>query len=159
MLYIMKSRWIVIPVIVSLFVSSCTTGTGLLQTKDVNPSNPSRTLLKTTLGDFVIASSRLVDEVHDQKSRPGEEFLLVVLTQPDSQNLVPGEFSLDAFQKMMQDDSGNIYVTGAEGSQFISTMAGWVEDEFTMGFTVPIQKSFTLHWPGNDPIELNLQDQ
>jgi hypothetical protein len=71
----------------------------------------------------------------------------VILTQPALQNLVPGVFSLASFQKMIQDSSGNIYVSGEEGSQFISTMVGWVEEEFAFGFTVPTQRSFTLHWP------------
>ena len=112
--------------------------------------------LKTTMGDFVVKSARLVDEVHGQKSPAGQKFLLVTLTKPDLKNLVAGEFSLDTFQKMMQDSSGQIYVSGKDGFQFTSTMAGWVGDEFAMGFTVSVLESLTLHWPGNSPIELSL---
>lgn len=111
------------------------------------------------MGDFVITSARLVDKVSDQKSRPGEEFLLVILAQPDLENLVPGEFSLEAFQKMIQDSNGQIYVSVKDGSRFISTMAGWVQDEFTIGFTVPIVESYILNWPGNSPIELSPKGQ
>jgi hypothetical protein len=60
---------------------------------------------------------------------------------------------------MIQDSNGLIYVSGKDDTQFISTMAGWVQDEFTMGFTVPIEESYTLHWPENSPIELSLERQ
>ena len=107
----------------------------------------------------MITSTRLVDEVHDQQSRAGEKFLLVIITQPGLENVVPGEFSLEAFQKMIQDSNGQIYVSGKDGFQVISTMAGWVQDEFALGFTVPIVESYTLHWPGNSPMELHVKDQ
>jgi len=155
----MKAVWSVIPLIVALCLSSCNSSTELQETEAVKPATPSQPTLKTTMGDLAITSARLVDEVHDQKSRPGEGFLLVSLTRPDLNNLVPGEFSLDAFQKMIQDSNGQIYVSGKEDTQFISTMAGWVQDEFTMGFTVPMEESFTLHWPGNSPIELSPKGQ
>jgi hypothetical protein len=159
MLLKMKAVWSVIPVIVALCLSSCSPSSGLRETEEGNTATPSQPVLKTTMGDFVIASARLVDEVHDQKSRPGEKFLLVILTQPGLENLVPGEFSLEVFQKMIQDSNGQIFVSGKVGTQFISTMAGWVQDEFTMGFTVPIVESYTLHWPGNSPVELSLEGQ
>jgi hypothetical protein len=38
-------------------------------------------------------------------------------------------------------------------------MAGWVQDDFTMGFVVPIAESYTLHWPENSPIELSLEGE
>jgi hypothetical protein len=159
MLVKVKAVGSVIPIILALLLSSCSPSSGLLKTEEVNTAAPSQPLLKTTMGDFAISSARLVDEVHDQKSQPGEEFLLVILTQPSLENLVPGEFSLETFQKMIQDNSGQIFVSGKDGSQFISTMAGWVEDEFAMGFAVPIIESYTLHWPGNPPIELSPKKQ
>jgi hypothetical protein len=159
MLLKMKTVWSVIPVIFALCLSACNPSSGFPETEEVNKVTPSPTILKTTMGDFVITSARLVDEVHDQKSRPGEEFLLVALTQPDLANLVPGEFSLEAFQKMIQDSNGQIYVSGKDDSQYISTMAGWVQDEFNMGFTVPVEESYTLHWPGNSPVELSPKGQ
>jgi hypothetical protein len=159
MLLKMKAVWGVIPIIVTLCLSSCSPSSGLPETEEVNKPTPSQTVLKTDIGDLVITSSRLVDEVHDQKSRPGEVFLLVTLTQPGLENLVPGEFSLEVFQKMIQDSNGQIFVSGEDDTQFISTMAGWVQDEFTMGFTVPMEESYTLHWPGNSPIELSPNGQ
>ena len=159
MLLKMKAVSNVIPIIVALCLSSCSPSSGLPETQEVNTASPAHPTLKTAMGDFVISSARLVDEVHDQKSRPGEAFLLVVLTQPDLGNLVPGEFSLETFQTMIQDSSGQIYVAGKEGSHSISTMAGWVGDEFCMGFTVPVMESYSLHWPGNSPIQLRPQGE
>lgn len=155
-----KAAWFVIPIVIALSLASCNPSTAVpetevVETEAVNETSSSQPVLKTNLGDFIILSSRLVDEVHEQKSPSGNEFLLVVLTQPDLKNLLPGDFSLEAFQKMVQDSSGKIYVTGKDDTQFISTMAGWVEDEFTMGFTVSPSESYTLHWPGNSLIELN----
>ena len=108
------------------------------------------------MGDFVIASARLVDEVHEEKSQAGEKFLLVVLTQPDLTDLIPGEFSLEDFGNMRHNSDGEIYILGSDNSRIISTMAGWVEDEFAMGFRVPILETYTLYWPGNSPIDLNV---
>lgn len=159
MLIKMKAVWSVIPVLVALCLSSCSPSSGLPETEEVNTATPSQPILITTMGDFVITSTRLVDEVHDQQSRAGEKFLLVILTQPGLENLDPGEFSLEAFQKMIQDSNGQIYVSGKDGFQVISTMAGWVQDEFALGFTVPIVESYTLHWPGNSPMELHTKDK
>jgi len=111
------------------------------------------------MGDFVIQSVSLVDEVHEQKSRPGEKYLLLILAQPDGENLVPGEFSLEDFQKMIQESHGQIYVAGKDGSMSISNMAGWIQDDFTMGFTVPVVESYTLQWPDNSPLELTPNGQ
>lgn len=156
MLLRMKALWYVIPLIVALSLSSCSPSSAMPETAEANTAAPSQPILKTTVGDFVITSSRLVDEVHDQKSQTGEKFLLVILSQPNGENLVPGEFSLDDFQKMIRDSNGQIYVSGKDGFQIISTMAGWVEDEFALGFRVPILESYTLYWPENAPIELDL---
>jgi hypothetical protein len=131
----------------------------LAETETLNTATPSQLNLKTTMGDFLITSVRLVDEVQGDKSQPGEKFLLVTLTQPGLVNLVPGEFSLESFQNMLHASNGQIYVLGNDDSPIISTMAGWVQDEFVMGFRVPVAESYTLYWPGNSPFELNPEGQ
>jgi len=118
-----------------------------------------RPVLTTTMGELEVVSARLADEVHDQPARPGEKYLLVTLTQPGKAALAPGEFSLEEFQKMIQDSNGQIYVSGEGNVQAISTMAGWIEDEFVMGFNVPERSVYSLHWPGNDPLTLEPQGQ
>ena len=156
MLSSMKTVWIVISVITALCLPACSPSHELPETEILNPGTPPQPNLKTTMGDFLISSARLVDEVHDEKAQPGEKFLLVILTQPGRVNLVPGEFSLESFQTMLRESNGQIYVLGKDGAPVISTMAGWIEDEFTMGFRIPIAESYTLYWPGNSPIELTL---
>jgi hypothetical protein len=119
-------------------------------------------LIKTAMGDFVIVSARLVDEVRDTKAPPGDKFLLVELARPGLEKLVMGEFSLESFQEMVANDKNGIHVLRDDGSQlFYSGMGGWLnEDEFVMGFTVfqPIPETFTLYWADNAPIELNIEE-
>jgi len=155
MFQIKKAFLSVFFVILALYSTSCGPKSTLPVIGEENKTEPEQQVLKTTMGDFVINSVRLVDEVNDQQSQPGEKFLLVILTDLNGKNLVPGEFLLEDFQKMIQDSNGQIYVFGKGDFQIISTMAGWVEDEFALGFRVPIVDSFTLSWPGNSPIELN----
>ena len=154
MLSRMKTVWIAISVITALSLPACSPSAELPEMEVLNPATPSPPNLKTSMGDFLISSAHLVDEVHDEKAPPGEKFLLVILTQPGLVNLVPGEFSLESFRTMIQESNGQIYVLGKDGSPVISTMAGWIEDEFTMGFRVALADSYTLYWPGNSPIEL-----
>jgi hypothetical protein len=111
------------------------------------------------MGDFIIVSARLVDEVHGNKSPTGEKFLLVVLARPNLAKLIPGEFSLESFQNMINDGHDEIYILGNDGSRKFSTgMGGWVEEEFVMGFTVPLLETYTLYWPGNLPIPLDIEE-
>ena len=112
--------------------------------------------MKTSIGDFVIVSARFVDEVHGEKPASGEKILLVILSQPGVERLDPGTFSLEAFDKMAHDTSkGEIYILGDDGSKTISTMGGWVDDEFAMGFRLPAEvKTYTLFWQDNPPIDI-----
>lgn len=119
-------------------------------------------LIKTTMGDFIIVSARLVDEARDTKAPPGDKFLLLELARPGMEKLVMGEFPLESFHEMVTDDRSGIYVLRDDGSQlFFSGMGGWLnEDEFVVGFTVfqPLPETYTLYWTGNSPIELNIDE-
>ncbi len=111
------------------------------------------------MGDFAIVSTRLVDSIHDTQAPPGSKFLLIGLTGPDQKKLVLGEFSLEAFQEMVNADHKNIFISGNDGSQSSYTqMGGWVEDDFVIGFTVPIVDAYTLYWPDNEPILLTISE-
>lgn len=159
MLSRVKTVWILISVIAALSLPACSPSSTLPKIDTLNPATPTTPSLKTSMGDFLIRAVRLVDEVHNEKAQSGEKFLLVILTQPGLVNLVPGEFSLESFETMIRESNGQIYVLGKDGAPIISPMAGWIEDEFTMGFRVPLQESYTLYWPGNAPIELPLTNQ
>lgn len=162
------STRIVVLVAVMLFISACqpisSTPLPLAPTEPdvlqapVSPDS-AQPLLKTAQGDFVIASARLVDEANGVKPQAGEKILLVILTQPDLKNLDPGEFSLENFNNMVHDPKTEIYILGNDGSQTISTMGGWVGDEFAMGFRVPVEiNTYTLYWAGNAPIPLRVEE-
>ena len=152
-----------------LFISACAPVSSTeLPTLTTEPSerapsasstNATQPLLRTAQGDFVIAAARLVDEANGAKPQTGEKLLLVILTQPDLANLDPSKFSLQAFHDMTHDTDMEIYILGNDGSQTISTMGGWVGDEFAMGFRVPVDiNTYTLHWTGNSPIPLHVEE-
>jgi hypothetical protein len=113
-------------------------------------------LIKTPAGDFVIVSARFVDEVHGDKPGPGEKILLVILSQPGLERLDPATFFLEDFDKIIHDTSkAPIYILGDDGSETVSTMGGWVDEEFAMGFILPATaNTYTLFWPDNPPIEI-----
>ena len=119
-------------------------------------------LLKTSMGDFEIVSARLVDQVNDSVAPPGDKFLLLELASPDGEKLVIGEFSLEDFQRMTEAGGEELYIAGEDGApRFHNGMAGWPDqDEFVIGFTIfaPLPKSYTLHWPGNDPVTLTIAE-
>ena len=120
---------------------------------------PAGQVLNTTMGELVVVSSRFVDEVNGAQAGPGQKILLVVLDRPAEQKIDPSNFSLEDFQKMMQDTTaGQVHLRAGGQETVISTMAGWVgeaRDEFAVGFRVPeAAQTFQLVWPGNDPIEI-----
>ncbi|MEW6402368.1 MAG: hypothetical protein AB1649_11245, partial [Chloroflexota bacterium] len=116
-------------------------------------------LLKTEMGDFFIVSARLVDEVHGAEAQAGQKILLMILSQPGVEKLDPNEFSLETFSNMTHASDVEIYVQANDGSQSISTMSGWVEDEFAMGFIVPADAGpYILHWTGNSSITLSIAE-
>jgi hypothetical protein len=119
-------------------------------------SNSAESVVKTSMGDFVIVSARFADEVNGTKPNPEEKILLVILSQPGVERLDPGIFSLEAFGNMTHDTSkGEIYILGDDGSRTISTMGGWVNEDFAMGFSVPATvKTYTLFWQDNPPIDI-----
>ncbi len=116
-------------------------------------------VINTKMGQFTISSARIVDEVNGDKPGPGEKILLIVLAGPGGEALKPDTFSLEEFQKIIPDSNqGTIHILGEDGSETISTMAGWVGPEykeFAIGFRVPDSlTTYQLIWPGNDPIDI-----
>ncbi len=163
-----KTVWTAVFVTIVLCLSSCKplpavslTPTATVVAVSNTPrssANTSQPLLKTTMGDFVIVSARLVDEVQKVKPLAGEKFLLVTLAKPGLVKLVFGEFSLETFGNIIHDSNDEIYILGNDGSRTFSTgMCGWIDDEFVMGFMVPLVDTYTLYWPENSPIDLNIE--
>jgi hypothetical protein len=133
----------------------------LMATDTPKPENGAvHAVLQTALGDFLIVSARFVAEANGVKPNSGEKILLVILSRPGQERLEPGTFPLEAFDKMIHDTSnGEIYVLCDDGSKTISTMGGWVNGEFAMGFRLPEPaKMLKLFWPGNPPIDIVPED-
>ena len=157
----MKSILKIVVLVVMFGISACnatvaTTEAPVASEMPIQENESAQPVMKTSLGDFVIVSSRFADEVHGTKPNPGEKILLVILSQPGKEGLGPNTFSLEAFDKMVHDTSkGEIYILGDDGSKTISTMGGWVDDEFAMGFRLPAEvKTYTLFWQDNPPIDI-----
>jgi hypothetical protein len=163
-----NSVWMTILAAIILFTPACVpvssaplpaaTESDALQ-EPAQSSESGKPLLKTEQGDFVIAAARLVDEANGVKPEAGEKILLLILTQPDLANLDPNNFSLESFSNMTHAPGTEIYIQGDDGSRTTSTMGGWVDDEFAMGFRVPADiNQYTLHWTGNSPIPLHVEE-
>ena len=118
----------------------------------VAPSSSRR--LQTALGEFAVVAARYVAEANGTRPQPGERLLLVILAQPNLEPLTPNDLSLEAFEQAVHDPgAGGVYLLGADGTPVTSTMGGWVDEEFALGFRVPAAgETYTLHWPGNDPL-------
>lgn len=118
----------------------------------VAPSSSRR--LQTALGEFAVVAARYVAEANGTRPQPGERLLLVILAQPNLEPLTPNDLSLEAFDQAVHDPGdGGVYLLGADGPPVTSTMGGWVDEEFALGFRVPTTGgTYTLHWPGNDPL-------
>ena len=166
----MKRIWIAFLLTLLLSLSECSgqpastdapaeAGVDVTEAPASTSAPESKPVIKTTIGDFVIDSTRWVNEVNGVTPGEDEKILLVILTQPGLERLDPKEFSLEAFDKALRDVSeGEVHISGSDGSYTISTMAGWVGenfDEFAMGFRLPVTaKTGQLIWPGNEPIEI-----
>lgn len=173
----MKTKRIILLIIIAFLLTACVPSLSVSLTPTIVNIEPLTTptsspnivsspetaypLIKTTMGDFIIVSVRLVDEARDTKAPPGDKFLLLELARPGMEKLVMGEFPLESFRVMVTDDRSGVYILRDDGSQlFFSGMGGWLnEDEFVIGFTVfqPLPESYTLYWTGNSPIELNIE--
>ena len=130
------------------------------ETQTLPPTENPKPALKTSIGDFIIASSRWVEEVNGVKPGPDEKILLVLLAGPNQARLDPESFSLETFEKALRDlSNGEVHISGDDGSYTISSMAGWVgenAEEFAMGFRLPsTANALQLLWPGNEPIDLH----
>ena len=133
----------------------------LLATDTSKPAeDATQPVIKTSMGDFLIVSARFVDEVNGVKPDSGEKILLLILSRPGNERMDPSTFPLEDFDKMIHDTTnGEIYMLGGDGSRTISTMGGWVNKEFAMGFRMPnTAKTYRLFWPGNPPFDIFTED-
>ncbi|HSH01405.1 MAG TPA: hypothetical protein VLL52_02730 [Anaerolineae bacterium] len=114
-------------------------------------------MIETSLGTFVIDSARFVDEVRGQPAGPDAQYLLVALAGEKGEELAPGSVDLMAFNEALKDVSQGdlVHVTGSDDFYMVSTMGGWLGDEFVIGFVVPNSVTdYQLFWPGNELIEI-----
>lgn len=109
--------------------------------------------VKTSIGNLTITKAEIVEELDfgGQRAAPGYQILLVRLKSAKAVS--------EDERDMIMGASEGVYVIGNDGSKTERFMGGWENDPnlFTVGFTPPDSASkFVLHWPGNDPIELEV---
>ena len=105
-----------------------------------------KTILKTSDGDLVYVTARFVDETPMETPAPGNKLLMIILERADGQAI-----DLEGFN----DEHLEIVVWGDDGSRTISTMGGFLGEEFAIGFRVPDSAAtFTLEWGDNPPLEV-----
>lgn len=104
-------------------------------------------IFQTEIGDMRYLSARFVDEVHGVTPNPGHKLLLVRLEPADG-----AELDLQKFQEAHM----QIFIEGDDDSSSLSTMAGFVEDGFVIGFQVPDTiQTYTLVWGDNPPLDIS----
>jgi hypothetical protein len=129
------------PVIVTETASTAEAGA----TSPAAPA-PAENIFKTPIGDLVYDSARFVEEVHGVTPEKDHKLLLVVIKRPDKSSIDIQKF---------QDAHMQIFIRGEDGSQTLSTMGGFVEDGFAVGFQVPkTVKTYQLIWGDNLPLEI-----
>jgi hypothetical protein len=164
MISFMKYFTLILVILMTFGITACAKNPAQVQ---VSPTTSQATnipstrnqVINTKMGQLTISSARIVDEVNGDKPGPGEKILLLILSGPDGKALDTAAFSLEDFQTMIHDTTqGTIHFLGDDGSETISTMAGWLAPdykEFGIGFRVPSTlTTYQLVWPGNDPNEI-----
>ena len=114
-------------------------------------STPTEVMVKisTSLGDILLTKAEIASEnPMGEKAQPGYQILNVLFKSADGKQLDGMAF---------YNASKAVYVEGDDGSRTNSYMGGLVSGELMVGFTPPASAhEFTLFWPGNDPIKLEL---
>jgi hypothetical protein len=140
----MKTYRIALLLVVVIVVLSACAPRPAEPTPTVAPAAPAA--LKTAVGDLRVTSARLVDQANSTKASEGSKILLLGLERPDGSPIDLQQF---------QDARMQIFIRGDDGSNTLSTMGGFVDGAFCIGFQVPENlKTYSLEWEGNDPVEI-----
>ena len=115
---------------------------------------PSKTVIKTSVGDLAIASTQTVNTVHGVAAPENYTILLIKLERVDGK-----DFLVEDLQKAQMD--GKVVILGEDGAPYACTMGGLLEDG-SMALGCPLPASFkksTLSWDGNPAIEISLSSK
>jgi hypothetical protein len=139
---VLITRPLALMVMLALLVVSCSSG-------------HQEARIESAVGPLSVSSASIVDSIGGQVARPGYQILVVTLS---------GEGEIDVDSLMAA--SEGVYVIGSDGSRTNRFMAGSStvasgeesgHPSCRIGFTPPSSATgFTLHWPGNEPIALEL---
>jgi len=144
----MKNTCILTITVLALVMVSCASSpSAILPTPTVYtpPSAISgETILETSIGDMVYQRAALVDQANFTTALPDCRILLIYLEKADGSAI-----------DLAKDGAGfsGIFIHGEDKSETLSTMGGFVEDKFAIGFQIPkTVKTFKLVWHDNPPL-------
>jgi hypothetical protein len=156
-------RIVVLVVVVALVAAATVAAIRILS--DETDTRRSLASIETPDGDFTIADAELGERIPAGcddpgtasciAAEPGFQILKVTLHGPADSNVVDG--ILDDPSVFVTADGGDRDEVAATGFSFGDDSE---EEEYFVVFT-PQQgeTQFTLHWPDNEPIELDIQDE
>ena len=125
------------------------TGCGGTQAEPTVTPMPMASEISTSAGALNITNVYIPSkDMSGDEAAPGYKILLVWFDSADGN--VKGDF---------YDASEGVYITGNDGSETQKSRGGIAFGDPYLEFVPPTTaQEFTLHWPGNPPIELILSD-
>jgi hypothetical protein len=103
-----------------------------------------QTPIKTAAGEMIYQNAKFVDEVNGTPSLPDCHILLVFLDKSDGSRV-----------DLKRDGAAfsGIFIHGEDGSETLSTMGGFVEGDFAIGFQIPKSvTTYKLVWGDNPEV-------
>ncbi len=154
----MKAKYFYLCLAVILFLTACVAQPAPVVTVEVTVNAPVVTavvtanapafqpVLKTDVGDLVYISSWFTKEANGVKPAPGCKLLLVEVKRADQAGIDLQKFVAAHMQ---------VFIRGEDGSNTLSTMGGFVDNKFAIGFQVPETiQTYRLVWGENPPLEV-----
>lgn len=149
------TRWVLLVTIIFI-LTACAPGSPsptvpVTPPADASPttapvSAPAQPVFKTAVGDLSFVSARFVSQANSTTPEPGCKLLLVILERTDSAPIDLQQF-VDAHMQ--------IFIEDYDGTSTLSTMGGFVDGQFAIGFQVPeTQVDFRLVWGENTVVDI-----
>lgn len=105
-------------------------------------------LIKTPYGNYQLMQVQSAASFNGQPAQQGYAFLVVKFGRIPRGGLISEDVEYVMNLK-------GVYLTSGDGTRLDKYFLSFDEGGGNFAFTVPSgAKGFTLHWPGNDPIEL-----
>jgi len=110
----------------------------------------SSSTIETSVGNLSIDRVEILEEFANQRPKnASDRFLMVYFGKIDN-------LTSEDFNKAAQD----VVVVDKQGNEYYRVISGIHQQEFFLAFITPISiTDFSLHWPDNSPIPLEIAEQ